>query len=107
MFRSLKTITLTEEEFQDELGKLKDSLKTTLLMDPYRLIYSKMVSLLLSYYSVDEKLAYLDSHVVTLQQVKDFAVSVLVRCHLAPHPRLVPSGVAGAWKHRRGGHAAR
>ena len=57
VFRSLKTITLTEEEFQDELGKLKDSLKTTLLMDPYRLIYSKMVSLLLSYYSVDEKLA--------------------------------------------------
>ena len=101
VFRSLKTITLTEEEFQDELGKLKDSLKTTLLMDPYRLIYSKMVSLLLSYYSVDEKLEYLNSHVVTLQQVKDFAVGVLASFHLAPRPRVVPFGVAGARKHRR------
>ena len=76
IMKALTCLTLTEEEFHDELAKYLDTLNANALMEPYRLIYGRTLSLLLPMYISEEKYAYLKEHTVTFQQIKDFGVRI-------------------------------
>lgn len=79
IIKSFACLTLTEEEFKDELEKYLDSLNASTLMEPYRLIYGRTMSLLLPMYTSEEKYAYFANHTITLQQIKDFGVRICDR----------------------------
>lgn len=74
IMKALTSLTLTEEEFHDELAKYQDTLNANALLEPYRLIYGRTMSLLLPLFISEEKLAYLGEHTVTYQHVRDFQV---------------------------------
>ena len=74
IMKAVTSLTLTEEEFHDELAKYQDTLNANALMEPYRLIYGRTMSLLLPLFISEEKLAYFGEHTVTYQQVRDFQV---------------------------------
>ena len=76
IMKAFTCLTLTEEEFHDEMAKYLDTLNANALMEPYRLIYGRTLSLLLPMFFSEEKYVDLKEHTVTYQQVKDFGVRI-------------------------------